>query len=126
MKRLFIASSMLVALVITIAAFTAHAKAEAKNNERATVEFTQTVKLLDVVLKGEYLVVHDDERMAKGDACTYIYDKAGKLVVSFHCTPAERPKSDRFRVVTRRFDPNGLNEIIEIQFAGTTKAHVVQ
>jgi len=126
MKRLFIASSMLAALVIAIGAFAAHTKAEAKNNERATVEFTQTVKLLDVVLRGEYLVVHDDERMAKGDACTYIYDRSGKLVVSFHCTPAERPKSDRFRVVTRRLDPNGLSEIVEIQFAGSTKAHIVQ
>ena len=126
MKRLFIASSMLAALVIAIGAFATHTKAEAKNNERATVEFTQTVKLLDVVLRGEYLVVHDDERMAKGDACTYIYDRSGRLVVSFHCTPAERPKSDRFRVVTRRLDPNGLSEIVEIQFAGSTKAHIVQ
>jgi hypothetical protein len=126
MKRLFIASSMLAALVITIGAFAAHTKAETKDNERATVEFTQTVKLLDVVLRGEYLIVHDDARMAKGDACTYIYDRAGKLVVSFHCTPAERPKSDRFRVVTRRLDPSGLSEIVEIQFAGTTKAHIVQ
>jgi len=126
MKRLFIASSMLAALVIAIGAFATHTEAEAKNNERATVEFTQTVKLLDVVLRGEYLVVHDDERMAKGDACTYIYDRSGRLVVSFHCTPAERPKSDRFRVVTRRLDPNGLSEIVEIQFAGSTKAHIVQ
>lgn len=125
MKRLLIAASMTAALVITIGVFAAHTKAEAFKGERATVEFTQTVKLLDVVLKGEYLIVHDDARMAKGDDCTYIYDRAGKLVVSFHCTPAERPKSDRFRVVTRRLDPSGLSEIIEIQFAGTTEAHLV-
>jgi hypothetical protein len=125
MKRVLIAESMLAALMLTIGAFAVHTKAEAKNNERATIEFTQTVKLLNVFLKGEYLVVHDEALMAKGEDCTYLYDRAGKLVVSFHCTPVERKKSDRFRVVTRRLDPSGLSEIIEIQFAGSTEAHQI-
>jgi hypothetical protein len=126
MKRLLIATSMLATLMITIGAFAVHTKAEAKKTERATIEFTQTVKLLSVVLKGEYFIVHDEALMAKGEACTYVYDRSGKLVVSFHCSPVERPKSDRFRVVTRRLDPSGLSEISEIQFAGSTEAHQVQ
>ena len=126
MKKFLIATSMTAALMITIGAFAAHTKAEASKNDRATIEFTQTVKLLNVVLKGEYLAVHDEALMAKGEACTYLYDKKGKLVVSFHCTPIERPKADRFRVVTRRLDPSGLSEVVEIQFAGTTEAHLVQ
>jgi hypothetical protein len=117
---------MLGALMITIGAFAVHTRAEAKKTERATIEFTQTVKLLNVVLKGEYLIVHDEALMAKGEACTYVYDRSGNLVVSFHCTPVERPKSDRFRVVTRRLDPSGLSEVTEIQFAGSTEAHQVQ
>ena len=125
MKRLLIATSMFAALMVTTGAFAIHTKAEAKKNDRATIEFTQTVKLLNVVLKGEYLVVHDEALMAKGENCTYIYDRAGKLIVSFHCTPVERPKSDHFRVVSRRLDPSGLSEIVEIQFAGTTEAHLV-
>jgi hypothetical protein len=123
MKRLLIATSMVAALMITIGAFAAHTKAEAKTNERATIEFTQTVKLLNVFLKGKYLVVHDDALMAKGEDCTCVYDSAGKLVVSFHCTPVERSKSDRFRIVTRRLDSSGLSEVTEIQFAGSTEAH---
>ena len=125
MKRLLIAASMLAALMITIGAFAAHTKAEAKKTEKASIEFTQTVKLLGVVLKGEYLVVHDEALMAKGEDCTYLYDRSGKLVVSFHCTPVERPKSDRFRIVTRRLDPSGLNEVTEIQFANSTVGHQV-
>lgn len=125
MKRLVIAASMLAALALTISVFAAHTRAEAKKNERATIEFTQTVKLLNVVLKGEYLVVHDEERMAKGEDCTYVYDTKGNLIVSFHCTPVERRKADRFRVVTRRLDPSGLSEVVEIQFAGSTEAHQV-
>ena len=125
MKRLLIAASMVAALMITIGVFAAHTRAEANKNDRATIEFTQTVKLLNVVLKGEYLVVHDEALMAKGEDCTYLYDTKGKLVVSFHCTPVERPKTDQFRIVTRRLDPSGLNEVVEIQFAGTTEAHLV-
>jgi len=126
MKRLLIAATMLAALIVTIGAFAVNSKAEAKNNERATIEFIQPVKLLSVILKGEYLVVHDDALMAKGEDCTYVYDRSGKLVVSFHCTPVERQKSNRFRVVTRRIDPSGISEVIEIQFAGSTEAHQVQ
>ena len=126
MKKLLFAASMFTALVITIGVFTAQAKAEPKKTETATIQFTETVKLLDVFLKGEYLIVHDEDKMAKGEDCTYVYSRSGELVVSFHCTPVERPKSDRFRVVTRRLDPSGLNEVTEIQFAGSTEAHQIQ
>jgi hypothetical protein len=117
---------MFAALMLTIGVFTAQANPESNKTERATIEFTQTVKLLDVFLKGEYLIVHDEDKMAKGENCTYVYDAKGKLVVSFHCTPVERPKADRFRVVTARsVMSNGPAEIKEIQFAGSTEAHLV-
>ena len=126
MKKLLFAASMFTALIITIGVFTAQAKTEPKNNERATIEFTETVKLLNVFLKGEYLIVHDEDRMAKGEACTYVYDAKGALVVSFHCTPVERPKSETFRVVASRgTNANGPAEIKEIQFAGSTEAHLI-
>lgn len=126
MKRILLATSMFAALVLTIGVFTAQAKPEPKKTERATIEFNEQVKLLNVFLKGEYFIMHDEDRMAKGEDCTYIYDAKGKLVVSFHCTPVERPKADRFRVVTARsIITNGPAEIREIQFAGSTEAHLV-
>lgn len=126
MKRLLFAGSMLAALIITIGVFAVEANTEAKKNERATIEFTETVKLLDVLLKGEYLIVHDEERMARGEDCTYLYDSKGRLVVSFHCTPVERPKTEQFRIVVSKANsPYGPGEIKEIQFAGSTEAHRV-
>jgi len=126
MKRLLFAASMFTALVITIGVFTAQAKTERKNNDRAIVEFTETVKLLGVFLKGDYVIVHDEDRMAKGEACTYVYDAKGALVVSFHCTPVERPKAESFRIVASRATlTNGPAEIKEIQFAGSTEAHLI-
>ena len=124
MKRSHIAVAI-VALLAAAGLFAANTSAETKRTERATIEFTETVKLLNVFLKGEYLVVHDEALMSKGEDCTYVYDKKGQLVVSFHCTPVERQKAESFRVVTRLLDSAGLREIVEIQFAGSTEAHKV-
>jgi hypothetical protein len=126
MKKLLFSASILGALIITIGVLAVVANAETPKQERATVEFTETVKLLDVFLKGEYLIVHDEDRMAKGEDCTYVYDYAGKLAVSFHCTPVERPKSKSFRVVISKANlPYGPAEVREIQFPGSTEAHRV-
>ena len=78
---------------------------------------------MGVMLRGEYLFVHDDEKMAKGLDCTYVYDSAGKLVVSFHCEPIERAKTDQFKVLVTT--KGNLLEIEEYQFAGSTEAHRV-
>ena len=47
--------------------------ANAAKKERAVMKFNQPVKLMGVTLKGEYLFVHDDEAMARGEACTFVY-----------------------------------------------------
>src|SRR6185369_13539576 len=122
MKRLIFTASILAALVTVIGV--AAARTNPAPKERASVEFTQTVKLGDALLKGNYYIVHDEERMAKGEDCTYVYDSAGKLVVSFHCIPVERPKAESFRAVTKRTNlVYGPPDVIEIQFAGSTEAH---
>jgi hypothetical protein len=126
MKRLLVAASMLAALVITIGVFTAQARTDAKKTDRATIQFTEPVKLLNVILKGQYLFVHDEEKMASGQDCTYVYDSSGKLVVSFHCIPIERPKATGFRVLSVRVGTsNGPREMKEYQFEGSTEAHQV-
>jgi hypothetical protein len=125
MKKLLFATATLAALVM-IGVFTAQATTETKKTDRATVQFTEPVKLLNVILKGEYLIVHDEEKMAAGQDCTYVYDASGKLVVSFHCIPIERTKAKGFRVLTARVGTsNGPLEMKEYQFAGSTEAHQV-
>ena len=124
MKRyIFTAFVILAVGVGIVVAQDHHKKAEAGKLQKAKVEFTETIKLKDVMLRGEYLFVHDDEKLAKGLDCTYIYDSSGKLVVSFHCEPIERAKADQFKVlVTTR---GNILELEEYQFAGSTEAHRV-
>ena len=106
---------------VTRAANTGH-------KERAVMKFDQPVKLLGVVLKGEYLFVHDDAAMARGQACTFVYkgvaEIRGKLVISFHCIPESRSKVAAFTVRTILVSP-GLTELREIQFGGSTEGHLV-
>jgi hypothetical protein len=124
---LFIAFLCAVTLSSSSAPTVANA-ANAPKKERAVMKFTQPVKLMGVILNGEYLFVHDDAAMARGEACTFVYkgvvENRDKLVASFHCTPAERVKAASFTVRTALISP-GQVEVREFQFAGSTEAHLV-
>ena len=102
--------------------------AKVARKERATVTFSQPVTLMGVTLKGDYLFVHDDVAMMRGEACTYVYqgtaDVPNKLVVSFHCTPVPRIVAAKFTVRTMLIAP-GQSEVSEFQFAGSSEGHLV-
>ena len=127
MKKLFVILVALVALVL--ASFALEANASSDRKQRATMRFDKAITVQGVVLTpGQYLLVHDDAAMARGDACTLIYKgdsaDANKLVVSFHCIPAERTKATHF--VTRSAElPGGGVQLLEFQFKGDTESHVV-
>jgi hypothetical protein len=107
-------------------ALVAGTKAEEPKNERALVQFTQTVKFKNVFLRGQYLIVHDADKMAKGEDCTWIFDAEGKVVASFHCTPVARERADSFKlIVSRRNAAFDIPDVREIQFAGSTEGHLV-
>lgn len=123
---LFVALIGVVALIAMPGAVTNAGNSQKR--ESATMKFREPVKLMGVTLKGEYLFVHDDAAMARGEACTYVYkgtsENASALVLSFHCMPAERAKVKNFTVRTLAVSPV-LTEIREFQFSGSTEAHQV-
>jgi hypothetical protein len=128
MKRIMFAI-LLTSAVITGVAMAQNKKAPAPKNESAVVEFPQTVLVNGVFLKGDYLVIHDDAKMAAGQNCTYIYEYTGKvqgrLVTSFHCTPVEREKVGSFTILVAPFTqgPPGIPRVTSIQFGGSSEAH---
>jgi hypothetical protein len=127
MVLLFVALLCAVALSGTSSTSVAGVAKE-KQKERAVTKFDQPVSLLGVVLKGEYLFVHDDAAMARGEACTFVYkgvvEAPDKLVVSFHFIPKSRKKVANFTVRTNQVWSE-INELREIQFARSTEAHLV-
>jgi hypothetical protein len=125
MKR-FIIGIFAIAVALGCGILTTLGDTEKPPKEQAMVRFNETVKLRDVFLKGDYLFVHDDARMAKGEACLYIYTADGRPVVSFHCRPVKREALQSFKVtLSRRVGSFGIPEINEVQFAGIAKAHQV-
>jgi len=95
---------------------------------KAVAEFAKPVIVQGVVLKGQYLFVHDDAAMSRGDACTYIYkgvaEVRANLVTSFHCIHIERAKVKSFAWRTRE-TASGMMELVDFQFVGETAAHGV-
>jgi hypothetical protein len=95
---------------------------------RATVRIVEPTLLQGAVLQGEYLFVHDDMAMQRGEACTYVYkgnaEVSDRLVASFHCIPEQRKKAAHFVVRTAQ-NKAGVVELREYQFSGDTEAHLV-
>ena len=118
----------LVAVAVLISTPAAGSKTLVGKKQKATVQFNDPVMLQGVTLKGEYLFVHDDTAMTRGEACTRVYkgnaEISSKLVVAFHCVPLERAKSAYFAVRMNQVAP-GVTEVTEYQFKGDTEAHGV-
>jgi hypothetical protein len=129
MKRFTFAILVTGALLMVGSALAMTSRVADSKLQKAVVVFEEKVKLLDVILKGQYLFVHDEERMARGESCTYVYNysdnEQGKLVVSFHCMPVEREKTDHFTVTTKRLPNIDMYELVEYRFAGSNEGHRV-
>lgn len=127
MKSIAFFLMVLCALIVGSVSWNTKA-ASATGKQSAVTHFDRPVVLHGVTLKGDYLFVHDDAAMKRGEACTYVYEGnapiRSKLVVSFHCTPVQRTKANHFIIRSVETSP-GVTELREFQFAGDTESHAV-
>ena len=127
MKSLFILMAMLFAVALSSSSAVVSKTSNAPRKQKAVVQFNEPVRLQGVMLKGEYLFVHDEAAMMRGEACTFVYEGdaeiGGKLVVSFHCTTVARQKVDSFIVRTEQVSA-GVTELREFQFSGDKEGHL--
>ena len=108
----------------------------------AIVNFGRTTAVSGALLNaGQYLVVHDAEKMARGDACTTFYrfgesgNGAQEEAVSFHCIPRERAVVGETTLTldTIAGDTRGCtygwgytnDKLTEFQFAADSEGHGV-
>ena len=127
MKTLVFVSVVLCTLLIGGVSWKTTAATDLQKR-RAVTQFDNPVIVQGVVLKGQYLFVHDDAAMNRGDVCTFIYkgdtEAPDRLVAKFHCLHVERARAKNFTVRTREVAP-GMLELTEFQFGGETAAHAV-
>lgn len=126
--KTFVLFLSLVAVAVLASTPTVGSKTLVGHTQKAVTTFHSPVILQGVTLKGEYLFVHDDAAMTRGEACTRVYkgnaELPSKLVVAFHCVPLERTKFPYFIVRTKQITPD-VEEVTEYQFKGDTEAHGV-
>jgi hypothetical protein len=129
-KHHIVATLIIGALVVTSGIRESAADAGHTRIQSSVMRFNEPVRLLDVILEGEYLFLHHEGVMERGKPCTYVYrhdhGKTGRFVVSFHCRPVKREKAEQFNVILSRRAGFDLTVIEEIQFAGSTEGHQVQ
>jgi hypothetical protein len=131
MKKLLITILVLVAVGVLVSVVTASPPIR----EVAVTDIPEKTKLLQAELLGKYILVHDAEKKANGEAClsVYRYSQAQNgapealpenLIVSYHCVAVERTKA-RELVLTYGVSKDGQLELREVQFAGSTEGHRV-
>lgn len=135
MKQHSLMTLSFIIVVILIGASARSAAAAPPAKEMAVVDLQDKTHLGKTVLQGKYIFVHDDSRMAKDEACFYVYEytenemgqpeaRPEKLVVSFHCEPVTHPLASQM-VLTYGMTTGGQLQLREIQFGGGTEGHRV-
>jgi hypothetical protein len=110
------------ALLLIGAVGTAIAAGAATTRHWSIVNFRDPVLVSDRFVMGPVLIVHDDEKMARGEACTTFYRFVpGKgpeeALVSFHCRPAEGEIVEN-TVLTVVSSAAGCKRLVDYQIAG--------
>ena len=78
MKQHGLMTLSLITMVILIGASAGSGLAAPPGKEMAVVDLQDKTHLGKTVLQGKYIFVHDDSRMAKDEACFYVYEYAAK------------------------------------------------
>src|SRR5690349_12946093 len=125
MKRLIFTCAIVIALSLTNGVGNTAAQVRERRIQSGVFEFKEPVKLLDAVLRGQYLFLHHQGMMERGKPCIFVYQaKSGTFVMSLHCRPVKRDPVEQLRIVLTRSGGFDLPTIEEIQFAGSSEGHL--
>jgi hypothetical protein len=131
MKARFLVLSLLIVGTMSVVAVASRGQGAAGPRTWATINLVDPVWVIDKVMMGPVMIVHDEEKMEQGEACTtfYRFDPARgpqEELISFHCTPVQRTVSDTTRLtLSKRGDADGCQRLLEYQIAGETEAHAI-
>ena len=100
-----------------------------RNKQWAVTNFADPVLVKGTIVMGPVLIVHDSNKMARGEACTTFYRfkpgvGQGEELVSFHCRPRQGQLVEQTTFTTV---PTGTacKRLVEYQIGGDAEAHGV-
>lgn len=124
--RIIIGATVLVAL-LGVGTFVSRAGEVGGRRQWTVINFRDAVQVKDQVVMGPVLIVHDDEKMTRGEPCTtfYRFDPVKgpqEELISFHCLPVQRSVVDHttFKLVDTAV---GCKRLTEYQIAGDSEGH---
>ena len=98
-----------------------------RDKQWTLVNFVNPVRVNKAFISGPVLIVHDDQKMQRGEPCTtfYRFDPKGgpkEALVSFHCKPRRTAAAETTTLTTVMTEP-GVKQLVEYQIAGDSEAH---
>ena len=124
--RVIVGAALIIGL-FGVGTFTSRAGDAAGLRQWTIVNFPDPVQVKGELVMGPVLIVHDSEKMARGEACTTFYrftpgTGPQEALVSFHCQPVQRAAvaQTTLSVVD---SPTGCKRLTQYQVAGETEAH---
>jgi hypothetical protein len=129
MRARIIVGVAVVIVALGVGALASRAGDVTSSRQWTIVNFPDAVQVKDTLIMGPVLIVHDSEKMARGQACTtfYRFDPAKgpkEELVSFHCLPqaATAVPETTFAYVDTQA---GCKRLVSYQIAGDSEAHGV-
>ena len=125
MRKTFLVGALLAGVVLAVTVLGA-----APTRKAAVVRFMKPTIIAGAAVMGPVVFEHDDERMARGEACTKVYrydvktHGTGDFIVGFMCTPQDREHAKQFEATLIKA-PAGPDRLVEYQFKGETEGHGV-
>ena len=129
MKSRFIVGALLVVGIFSVGGVASRG-GSAGSRSWTVVNLADPVIVVDQLMMGPVLIVHDDQKMEQGEACTtfYRFDPARgpqEELVSFHCTPVQRTVAATTVLTVSNKIEVGCKRLIEYQIAGESEAHAI-
>ena len=128
MKIRIVVSTLIVVGLLGVGTFASRGDASVSPQQSAIVNILDPVFVKGEIVMGPVMIVHDDEKMERGEPCTtfYRFDPARgprEELVSFHCTPVQRHVAETTKLTLQRGIEGSCKRLVEYQFAGETEAH---
>ena len=128
MRFRMLLGALLVVGLFTSASATAKPGNVAGNRQWTLVNFPNPVLVQDNIVMGPVLIVHDSEKMARGEACTtfYRFDPSRgprEEIVSFHCVPTKASVKETTTLTLSPVSAAGCKRLIAYQIGGDSEIH---
>jgi hypothetical protein len=130
-SRVIVASALLLGTLVPAVAMSGDKE---PSRQWAIIGFERPTWVAGEMLIGTYVIVHDEDKMTRGQPCTTIYrvgaqKRPHEAVVSFRCIPRERKAVPSFTTTTVSSNPaafiDTFDTLTEFQFAGDSEGHGV-